>query len=80
MPKNEPLLNVANALLLSWRLYVSPQAILIFIVIESETNIADQRHLEYEITKQEPNICIKRCTLAEMFRYSHLNEDKALFL
>jgi hypothetical protein len=80
MPKNEPLLNVANALVLSWRLYGSPQAILIFVVLELETNIADQRHLEYEITKQEPGICIKRCTLAEMFRFSHLNEDKVLFL
>ena len=80
MPKNETLINLSNALVSAWRLYGSHQAIVIFIVVELETNIADQRHFEYEITKLEPRIKIERCTLAEIFRYSHLNENQVLFL
>jgi glutathione synthase len=42
-------------------------------------NIADQRHLEYEIIKQEPNIRIERCTLLELNANGHLNDEKTLF-
>jgi hypothetical protein len=80
MPKNEPLVNLANGFVTAWRLYGSSQAIVIFIVLDLETNIADQRHFEYEILKQEPRIKIKRCTLKEMFHYSYLDEKKVLFL
>ncbi len=80
MPKNEPLVNLAKGFVTAWRLYGSSQAIVIFIVLDLETNIADQRHFEYEILKQEPKINIKRCTLNEMFRYSYLDEKKVLFL
>jgi len=79
MPINDSLVNLSNGLVRAWRLYGSPQAIVVFIVLDLETNIADQRHFEYEIIKQEPRINIKRCTLTEMFRYSHLNEKKVLF-
>lgn len=48
-------------------------------MLDVENNIADQRHLEYEIIKQESQIEIKRCTLAELYQYSYLDSNKALF-
>ena len=64
----------------AWRLYNEPRAIIIFIVLDWEVNIADQHHLEYEIIKQEKRIEIQRCTLYEVNKYGRIDENKTFYL
>ena len=62
----------------AWRLYNVENSIVLFIVLDWEVNIADQRHLEYEIMKQEPRIDVQRCTLAQLNLNGHLDSNKSL--
>ncbi len=64
----------------AWRLYNVEKSIVLFIVLEWEVNLADQRHLEYEIMKQEPRIDVLRCTLADLAQNGHLDANKSLIL
>ena len=63
----------------AWRLYGNPRAVVLFIVLDVEINIADQRHLEYEVVRQEPRITIQRCTLEELQTNGRLDENKFLY-
>lgn len=76
---NQPLASLAQGFVQAWRLYNSPRAVVIFIVLDYEINIADQRHLEYEITRNEPGIEVVRCTLADLDEFGHLRDDMTLF-
>jgi glutathione synthase len=78
LPFNEPIVSLAKGFAETWRLYNSKKAIVLFIILDIENNIADQRHLEYEIIKQEPQIEVKRCTLSELYQHSYLDETKSL--
>lgn len=79
IPNNEPVVKMAQGFAKAWQLYDAPSSIVLFIVLDIEINIADQRHLEYEIKKQEPSIEIHRCTLIELNKYGRLGEDKTLY-
>ncbi|RNA00504.1 glutathione synthetase-like isoform X2 [Brachionus plicatilis] len=79
LPHNEPVVKMAQGFAEAWRLYNVKNSIVLFLVLDIEINIADQRHLEYEIQKQEPLIEVHRCTLAELNKYGHLGEDKTLY-
>ena len=78
LPENVPVENIATGFVEAWRLYGNRNAIVLFLVLEIEINIADQRQLEYEIVKQEPGIRVVRCTLDQIDELGHLNEDKVL--
>ena len=78
LPLNVPVERVANGFVQTWKLYGNKNAIVLFVVVDVEINIADQRHLEYEIIKQEPNIEVIRATLEQINENSLLNEDKVL--
>lgn len=79
IPDNEPVVKMAQGFAEAWRLYNVKTSIVLFIVLDIEINIADQRHLEYEIKKQEPLIEVHRCTLAELNKYGYLDQDKTLY-
>ncbi|CAF0731917.1 unnamed protein product [Brachionus calyciflorus] len=79
LPDNEPVVKMAKGFVEAWRLYNVKTSIVIFVVLDIEINIADQRHLEYEIINQEPNIEIFRCTLCELNQYGRLGDDKTLY-
>lgn len=85
---NFPLGTLAKGFATAWRLYsaahVPPASkllppVVIFIVLDYEINIADQRHLEYEIRRHEAAIEVVRCTLADLNEFGMLSEDKTLF-
>lgn len=78
-PLNEPVVKIANGFVEAWRLYDAPKAIVLFVVLDWEINIADQRHLEYEIIRQESQIEIKRCTLSDLYSKGKLDENKTLY-
>lgn len=79
LPENEPIVKIAQGFSEAWRLYNVENSIVLFIVLDIEINIADQRHLEYEIINQEPRIEVQRCTLCELNQNGYINEDKVLF-
>lgn len=76
---NFPLGCLARGFAHAWQLYNSPRAVVVFVVLDYEINIADQRHLEYEIRRQEPGIEVVRCTLADLDEFGRLGDDKTLF-
>jgi glutathione synthase len=78
LPENAPVEGIARGFVEAWRLYGNRKAIVIFLVLDIEINIGDQRHIEYEIVKQEPDIEVVRCTLTQIHEFGHLNEDKML--
>lgn len=75
---NKPLSLIARGFVEAWRLYASPRALIVFVVLDYEINIADQRHLEYEICRQEPGIEVIRCTLGQLDEFGYLRDDKTL--
>lgn len=79
LPNNEPIKKMAQGFVEAWRLYNVKNAIVLFLVLEWEVNLADQRHIEYEIIRQEENIEVHRCTLEEMYKYGRLDENKILY-
>lgn len=79
VPINEPVVKMAKGFAEAWRLYKVSNSIVLFIVLDVETNIADQRHLEYEIINQEPGIEIQRCTLCELNQYGRVDQNKTLY-
>ncbi len=78
-PHNEPLNKIAAGFVEAWRLYNKPDSVVIFLITEHEINIADQRHLEYELVRQEPRIHVERCTLLELYQHGHMSDDRTLF-
>ena len=78
MPDNVPVKKMAQGFKAAWQLYGATDAIVLFIVLEVEINIADQRHLEYEIMAAEERIEIQRCTLTELHELGQLRDDKTL--
>ncbi len=80
LPENEPIKKIAKGFVEAWRMYNVKKAIILFIVLEWEVNIGDQRNTEYEIIRQDKNIEIQRCTLKEMYLYGHIDENKVLYL
>ena len=81
MPENEPIKKIAHGFVEAWRMYNVKNSIIIFIVLEWELNLGDQRNTEYEIIRQSDNeIEIHRCTLKEMQMYGHIDENKVLYL
>lgn len=82
MPEqNVPVEKIANGFVQAWRAYDRPRAIILFVVLEIEINIADQRHLEYEIVNQESRIEIVRCTLEQIENRGQIvcDEEKRLY-
>jgi hypothetical protein len=78
MPDNAPVKKMAQGFKTAWQLYGAPEAIVLFIVLDVEINIADQRHLEYEIMATDDRIAIQRCTLVELYERGQLRDDKTL--
>lgn len=79
MPANKPLDSISNAFKQTWELYNVNEAIILFIVLDNEINVADQRHLEYSIYDKLPNVDIQRTTLANLYHNSIIDENKALY-
>jgi hypothetical protein len=78
-PANNPLDSIANGFISAWNLYNSKHAVMLFIILDKERNISDQRHLEYAIRSKEPSVDVVRCTLAHLFDDGYMNENKQLF-
>lgn len=79
LPENNPLDSVSSAFIEAWKLYNKPKAVVLWIVLENEKNIADQRHLEYAIIDKEPQVEIIRCSFADLHENGYLTNLKELY-
>lgn len=79
LPSNEPVKLIARGFVEAWRMYNVKKSIVLFIVLEWEVNLGDQRNTEYEIVRQEEEIEVKRCTLKEMHQFGWVDENKVLY-
>lgn len=77
---NEPIQKIAQGFIEAWKMYNVREAIILFIVLDWEVNLSDQRRTEYEIISKETDIQIQRCTLKEMYQYGYVDENKVLYL
>ena len=80
LPANEPIQKIAQGFVEAWKMYNVREAIILFIVLDWEGNLADQRRTEFEIISKETDIQIQRCTLKEMYQYGYVDENKVLYL
>lgn len=71
---------LATALVKTWKLYKNPKAKLVFLVSSSETNIGDQRLLEYKCLDLEPNLEIRRYTIEDIANHGSLDQNKNLIM
>ena len=60
IPPNLTLKNFGKALVHAHKVYGKPSAIIVFFIADKEYNVFDQRVVEYEIYKENPDIVVRR--------------------
>lgn len=71
---------LANGLVKAWRMYGNPKAKMVFLVSKNETNIGDQRLLEYKCIEVEPTLDVRRYTITDFAYSGSLDEKKNLLM
>ncbi|KAG1692935.1 Glutathione synthetase [Nymphon striatum] len=71
--------SVAQGLYQSWKYYGNPKSIIVFLVENINSNIFDQRGLEYEVIKSDPKVKIVFATYKDLHEKCSLNDDNILF-
>jgi len=77
--------NCANPLLgqgfvFAWEAYGNESAIIVFFVLENETNISDHRTLEYNIYNINPKIIVRRKVYNQIIEDVYTDENGRLFI
>ncbi|XP_067652118.1 glutathione synthetase-like [Haliotis asinina] len=80
VPDNDAPLGTAWGLLKAWELYGRKQASILFVVCETESNIFDQRHLEFTVFSLNPGVRVLRRTYLDIYNGASLTEDKRLLV
>ncbi|XP_046544097.1 glutathione synthetase-like isoform X3 [Haliotis rubra] len=73
-------LGAAWGILKAWELYGRKQAAILFVVRETESNIFDQRHLEFKVFSLNPGVRVLRRTYLDIYNGASLTEDKRLLV
>ena len=60
--------------------FILCRAVVLFVVSPAESNIFDQRQLEYAIKECNPRVKVIRRTLTEVGQRAELGEDRRLFV
>ncbi|XP_067652119.1 glutathione synthetase-like [Haliotis asinina] len=77
---NNASLGTAWGLLKAWGLYRRKRAVILFVVRETESNIFDQRHLEFKVFSLNPGVRVLRRTYLDIYNGASLTEDKRLLV
>ncbi|CAF0925902.1 unnamed protein product [Brachionus calyciflorus] len=77
---NDNLEILAKGLVNAWQMYENENSILVFLVIDLERNIGDQRLLEYECLKLNSKLKILRYTIQDFAERGQINSDKTLLI
>lgn len=78
MPENDPAFGLASGMAKAWELYGNNSAVILFLVTSTETNIIDQRWLEFKVHQVNRNIRFIRRTFLEIHETAKLTDDKKL--
>ncbi|XP_041376800.1 glutathione synthetase-like [Gigantopelta aegis] len=77
---NEPALHMAEGLVKAWHIYDNPRSVVLFIVSDVDTNVIDQRWMEFKTFLIEPRIRVIRKTFSDVHKHGRLWEDKRLVI
>ncbi|KAK7114903.1 glutathione synthetase-like [Littorina saxatilis] len=80
MPDNDPARGFAAGMVKAWELYGNPDAVILFLVSGIESNIIDQRWLEFKVHQQNSKIRVIRGTLLDVHAKGSLSDDKKFIL
>ena len=84
IPSNGAFEGLAAGILDAWKIYDSKSAVIMFIVediIELIDDICDQRFIEFEVRRQNPDVFVVRKSLAEVHNEGHIEQSsKKLFV
>ncbi|XP_012281091.1 glutathione synthetase isoform X2 [Orussus abietinus] len=80
IPDNNAVSGMASGLVEAWKLYGQQSALMLFVVENVTYNICDQRFLEYEVHRQNPQISVVRKSLTELAAEARLGEKKELIV
>ncbi|GFO47356.1 glutathione synthetase [Plakobranchus ocellatus] len=80
IPENTPASGLARGLLRGWEIYNSQEAVIIFLVSAAETNVPDQRYVEFKIYKQNPRVRVMRKTFVDFFNHGSIDSENRLFI
>lgn len=80
LPENYSCIEYAQGLIDAWTLYKNTEAVILFIVEEITCNICDQRAIEFEIRRVNPQIKVIRRTFADLIKQAQLRPNKELIV
>ncbi|KAK0086437.1 hypothetical protein PV326_005543 [Microctonus aethiopoides] len=80
LPENYSCIGYARGLSDAWTLYKNTEAVILFIVEEITCNICDQRAIEFEIRRVNPQIKVIRRTFADLIKQAQLRPNKELIV
>ena len=77
LPRNSSTEDIAKAPVDGWQAYGCSSASIVFLELEVENNIFDQRAVEYAINSLNGNICVRRRTFKDVISTSKLEYGKS---
>nr|CAB3251032.1 glutathione synthetase-like [Phallusia mammillata] len=80
LPQNPANQKVAEGFVKAWKLYGNPNAAMIFLLGDFETNTYDQRAFEYAINNINPEIKIKGVKFSSLPGRTQLSNDGTFFI
>jgi len=80
LPSNSCTDDIAKVLFEGWNAYGSTSASIVFLVLEVEFNVFDQRAVEYSINSVNDNIHVRRRTFQDVIESSKLEDDGRFFM
>ena len=80
IPDNPSLTEIAKGFIKAWNAYGNPDAVIVFLVSAAETNIFDQRAIEYEIYSLNCAITVRRYTFENVISSGRHGNDGTLHM
>ena len=71
---------IGKGLVEAWETYGNPDACIVFFINETESNVFDQRALEYEVYEYNSDIEVRREIYNKAVNYLSLSNDRKLFM
>uniref|UniRef100_F6WBE1 Glutathione synthetase n=2 Tax=Ciona intestinalis TaxID=7719 RepID=F6WBE1_CIOIN len=80
MPENGALGGIARVMVEGWKKYGNPEALFVFMINKSETNIYDQRAIEYAMYEYDPAVKVRRKVFDNCISTTRTDQDGKLFI
>ena len=80
LPENLSKIEIAKGLFDGWKAYNNSKAIILFLVLQNEANIFDQRALEYSIYSINENVPVRRKHFNDIIDQGRTDDNGKLFV